>query len=114
MVIPCYNVEMYIDQCLNSVLDNGYSNLEVICVDDHSTDSTVEHIKAIQKKHPNVQLYDNGTDHNIYGGACRNIGMKYAKGKYIYFCDSDDYVLPGLFWKCVERCESLNADICVF
>ena len=114
VIVPCYNVEQYIDQCLNSILDNGYPNVEVICVDDHSTDSTVEHIQNLMKSHSNIQLYDNGTDHNIYGGACRNIGMEHAKGKYIYFCDSDDYIFPGLFKECVERCESLNADICCF
>ena len=97
VIVPCYNVEQYIDQCLNSILDNGYPNVEVICVDDHSTDSTVEHIQNLMKSHSNIQLYDNGTDHNIYGGACRNIGMEHAKGKYIYFCDSDDYIFPGLF-----------------
>ena len=114
VVVPCYNVEQYIDQCLNSVLNNGYPNVEVICVDDHSTDRTVEHIQNLMKSHSNIQLYDNGADHNIYGGACRNIGMEHAKGKYIYFCDSDDYVLPGLFWRCVERCEETNADMCMF
>ena len=114
VVIPCYNVEMYIDQCLNSILQNGYENLEVICVDDRSTDSTVDHIKAVMQKDKRVQLIHNRLDHNIYGGACRNLGMERAAGKYLYFCDSDDYVLPGLFRSCVERCERLGTQICCF
>lgn len=114
VIIPCYNVEEYIEQCLNSIIDNGYSNLEIICIDDRSTDSTVKRIKKFQKTHKNIQLYHNKLDYNIYGGACRNIGLKHATGKYVYFCDSDDYVLPGLFTTCVEKCERLNADICCF
>lgn len=114
VIVPCYNVEEYIDQCLSSILENGYDNLEVICVDDRSTDSTVEHIKKLQSKHRNIQLYHNELDHNIYGGACRNIGLEHATGKYVYFCDSDDYILPGLFKSCVDRCEKLNAEVCCF
>lgn len=114
VIIPCYNVEQYIDQCLTSIIDNGYSNLEIICIDDRSTDSTVEHINNFQKKYNNIQLYHNELDHNIYGGACRNIGLKHASGKYVYFCDSDDYTLPGLFNECVDRCEKTIAEMCFF
>ena len=114
VIIPCYNVEKYIDQCLTSIIDNGYDNLEIICIDDRSTDSTVEHIKNFQKKYNNIQLYHNEFDHNIYGGACRNMGLRYATGKYVYFCDSDDYTLPGLFAECVQKCEELGLDICSF
>ena len=114
VVVPCYNVEKYIDQCLNSILDNGYPNLEVICIDDRSTDKTVDRINAIHRIHPNVHLKRNYTDHQLYGGGCRNLGLDHAKGEYIYFCDSDDYVLPGLFTSCVMRCRSLDADVCCF
>ena len=61
-----------------------------------------------------MQLIRVRRSHNIYGGACRNLGMKKATGKYLYFCDSDDYILPGLFKTCVERSEILNAEMCGF
>jgi len=56
----------------------------------------------------------NRTDHQLYGGGCRNMGLDHAQGKYVYFCDSDDYILPGLISECVKKCDSLNADICCF
>ena len=114
VIVPCYNVEKYIDRCLTSIFDNGYSNLEIICVDDRSTDSTVEHIKNLQKRYKNIQLYHNETDHQLYGGGCRNIGLKHVTGKYVYFCDSDDYVSSSLISKCVQQMEKTNSEICVF
>lgn len=66
------------------------------------------------KKDKRIKLFHNPEDHNIYGGACRNIGLDHATGKYVYFCDSDDYILPGLILECVKKCESLDADICCF
>ena len=114
VIVPSYNVEEYIDQCLTSILNNGYQNIELLVIDDRSTDGTVEHIKALMKKDKRIHLFHNPEDHNIYGGACRNIGLDHAKGKYVYFCDSDDYILPGLISECVRKCEKLNADICCF
>ena len=114
VVVPCFNTSAYIDQCIMSILKNGYPNIEVICVDDRSTDSTVEHIQNLMKKYPRIRLLHNETDHQLYGGGCRNLGLDHASGKYVYFCDSDDYILPGLFKECVERCESLDAEVCGF
>ena len=109
VIVPCYNVEKYIDQCIGSIFGNGYGNIEVICVDDGSTDSTMDKLNAIG----NCKVFRNESQ-NIYGGGCRNIGLDHAKGKYVYFCDSDDYILPGLLPDCVERCEHLGAEICCF
>ncbi len=114
VIVPCYNVEEYIDQCLTSILDNGYQNIEVLVVDDRSTDSTVDHVKALMEKDNRIKLFHNPKDHNIYGGACRNIGLDHAKGKYVYFCDSDDYILPALFSTCVNIANLTNADIIQF
>ena len=114
VIVPSYNVEEYIDQCLTSILDNGYHNIELLVIDDRSTDGTVDHIKALMKKDKRIQLFHNPENHNIYGGACRNIGLDHAKGKYVYFCDSDDYILPGLIPECVRKMERLNAEICCF
>lgn len=113
VVIPCYNVEKYISQCLNSIFDNGYANIEVICVDDRSEDKTVGIISKFQNIYPNLTLIKNTQDH-LYGGGCRNLGMEKARGKYIYFCDSDDYILPGLIPTCVRKCEEFAADACFF
>ena len=114
VIVPCYNVEEYIDQCLTSILNNGYQNIELLVIDDRSTDSTVAHVKALMQKDSRIKLFHNPTNHNIYGGACRNIGLDHAKGKYIYFCDSDDYILPGLILQCVKKMESLDPDMCCF
>ena len=114
VIVPTYNVEKYIGQCLDSIFGNGYPNIEVICVDDRSTDSTVSIIEHYIKSGYDISLFKNDSDHNKFGGWGRNIGLDHAKGKYIHFCDSDDYVKRGLYMECVSRSESLDSDICIF
>lgn len=113
VVIPCYNSEMYIKQCISSILDYD-SNVEVLCIDDNSTDRTFACIQQMALVDSRILLIKNVKDHNIYGGSCRNIGLSLARGKYVYFCDSDDYTLPSLISECLDKCECLNADICCF
>lgn len=97
VVIPVYNAEKYIRQCLDSVLTKQDVNLEVICVDDASTDKTPEILKEYMEKYPNVQVIRNET--NLYAGTCRNKGLMAAKGHYVHFLDSDDYVEENIYGK---------------
>lgn len=89
IVVPMYNAEKYLNECINSILNQEYKNLEIIVVDDHSTDNSVLIIKEFQKKHSNIFLY------STVGkglGAARNTALKYATGEYIMFIDSDDEI----------------------
>lgn len=93
VVIPCYNVERHIGACLRSVLAQDAQALEVICVDDGSSDGTTAVIQAIQREHPGRITLMEGP----HRGACaaRNTGMAAVSGIYIQFLDADDLLLPN-------------------
>ena len=97
VVIPVYNAEKYIRQCLDSILIKQKIALEVICVDDCSTDGTPAILKEYQDKYENVTVIRNET--NLYAGTCRNKGLMAAKGQYVHFLDSDDYVVDNVYEK---------------
>jgi len=93
IVIPCYNVEDYIEECILSVLSQKYSDIEIFCVDDGSKDDTVLKIKNLQKNYGDkIRLIEQT---NRGASAARNTGLKYANGEFIQFLDADDLLLPG-------------------
>ena len=108
VVIPVHNAEKYIGQCLDSVLENKDIGLEVICVDDCSTDSTPEILRDYAEKYENVVVLKNDT--NMYAGASRNRGLLSARGKYVHFLDSDDIVIPGAYRKLYDIAEENDLD----
>lgn len=88
VIIPVYNREKYIGECLNSVLSQTLKEIEIICVDDGSTDGTYDLLKNYSEKYNNVIVLH---QENQGSGPARNKGIEYARGKYICFMDSDDY-----------------------
>ncbi len=88
IIIPVYNSEELISETINSVLQQKYKNWEMIMVDDFSDDNSIEIIKEYQQKDERIKLIR--LDNNQGVANARNIGLKYAKGKYIAFLDSDD------------------------
>lgn len=96
IIVPFYNVEEYIEECIRSFYnqDIPLSEYEVICVNDCSPDNSVEIVKKLQKEYSNLILIEH-TENKKQGGA-RNTGLRYAKGEYIWFVDSDDYVIPNV------------------
>ncbi len=93
IIIPCYNVEKYIDRCLTSVIDQsiGLDNLEIICIDDCSTDKTLDRLLAWEDKYSeNILIVKH--DFNLGQSTARNSGLKYASCDYVAFIDADDWV----------------------
>lgn len=90
VIIPSYNTSQYIIKCLDSILNQTYKNLEIIVIDDCSTDDTVKIVNKYIKKHSNVKLLIN--ENNSGAGFSRNRGIEIAKYDLISFIDSDDYV----------------------
>lgn len=88
VIIPCYNCEKSIEKTINSVLNQTYSNYEILCVDDYSTDNTNLLIKNFIKKDNRIKLYKLKT--NRGAASARNYGLKMAKGRFIAYLDSDD------------------------
>ncbi len=109
IIIPCYNVEQYIDRCLTSIVSQtiGTNALEIICVDDASTDSTWAHLQAWEQKYPdNIILIH--CDTNGRQGTARNIGMQYVSAPYVTFIDADDWIEPDyceIMYDLAEECE---------
>ena len=92
IIIPVYNVEAYLSECLDSVLEtNGFKG-EVVCVNDGSTDGSAAILKKYATKYANVRIC---TQSNQGLSAARNTGIENATGDYLCFLDSDDYLLPG-------------------
>lgn len=110
IIIPVYNAEQYIKECLDSILNQTYSNYEVICVDDGSTDASCNIIKEYCED-PRFRLIQ---QKKLYAGVARNNGMKYAKGKYLLFLDADDFFEELLIEHTVKVAEEENSDIVVY
>lgn len=90
VVIPCFNCIRTIDKALQSVYDQGYKFLEIVCVDDCSTDNTYEHIKI---NHPSVKLLKN--EINLGPAVSRNKGVRLCSGEFVAFLDADDIWFPN-------------------
>ena len=108
VIIPVYNSSERLDICVNSILNQSYSNLEIILVDDGSTDNSLEIINSYVKKDSRVKGY-----HKNNGGvsSTRNYGLKVANGKFISFIDSDDYVDKEYFKTLMKYQKMNNSDI---
>ena len=89
VIIPCYNVEKYLNECLDSIITQSFDDIEIICVDDGSTDNTPNILKEYERLDSRVKLF---FQENKGVGAARNKGLSHASGNYIYFADSDDYL----------------------
>ena len=111
VIIPVYNVEQYLKRCLDSILSNTYKNLEVICVDDGSTDNSLKILEFFAQKDPRVRILQQ----NRKGpSAARNKGLDMAKGKYISFVDSDDFISFNAYEILMLVAEQYNLDITIF
>ena len=111
IVVPIYNVEKYLDRCLQSILSQTYKNIEVILVDDGSPDGCPRICDAYAKKDSRVKVIHK---ENAGAGMARNTGIKHATGKYICFFDSDDYIEPDTIECCVVTANESCADLVVF
>lgn len=108
VIIPVYGVEKYIRQCLDSVVNQRYKNLEIIVVNDGTKDRSAVIAKEYAQKDNRIKVYDYEN-----GGlsVARNRGLKHAKGDYISFVDGDDWLHPDFYMKLAEALETNHADI---
>lgn len=108
VIIPVYNVELYIRECLDSVLTQSCSDLQVILIDDGSTDNSGAICDEYASKDPRVVVI-----HQKNGGAAaaKNAGLRVATGKYLSFVDSDDYLEPGAYEHMLQLLRTHNADV---
>ena len=110
IIIPSFNTEKYISQCLGSVLNQTLEDIEIICVDNLSTDNTLNIIMEYAEKDKRIKVLSN----EIKGSAfSRNLGMENASGEYIGFVDSDDYIHPEMFEKLYDAAKFKDLDMCM-
>lgn len=108
VIIPVYNVEKYLDECLDSVINQSLMDLEIIIVNDGSTDNSSTIIEKFKQKDSRIKVI-NQKNHGL--AAARNAGIEVATGKYITFLDSDDWIDLKMYQMMLEKMEKETADI---
>ncbi len=111
VIIPLYNCEKYLRSTIFSILNQTYTNLEIIIVEDHSQDNSFELAKKISKNEKKIKLYQNK---GKGVSSARNYGIELSNGKYIMFVDADDILNPNCIQHCIELIEYYKADIVKF
>lgn len=108
VVVPVYNVELYLDQCIESIINQTYNNLEIILVDDGSLDNCPILCDEWKKKDSRIKVIHKK---NAGLGMARNTGIENATGDYICFIDSDDFIEKNTFEKCIEKLQKFKYDV---
>ena len=111
VIIPVYNVEPYLKQCMDSVVGQTLKDIEIICVDDGSTDGSLDILREYAAEDNRIQIIE---QKNAGAGAARNNGMRHATGKYLSFLDSDDFFEPRMLEKAFDLAEKDQADFVAY
>ena len=111
VVISCYNYAEYIERCMQSVLGQSYANLEVIVVDDGSTDESLQVIRKVAETDPRILVISQENQGVAYS---RNLGIEKSRGEMLLFVDADDQLLPDFVDKTVGRLRSIGEGFFVY
>ena len=107
IIVPVYNGQEYIEQCISSIINQTYNNLEIIVINDGSTDNTINILKNFEKKDSRIRIIDK---ENTGVSDSRNIGIIESTGKYINFVDSDDWIELDMIEKLVNKIQEKDVD----
>jgi glycosyltransferase involved in cell wall biosynthesis len=110
IIVPIYNTEQYLAKCIESILEQTYHRLELILINDGSTDHSLDICKHYQSMDERIVLIDK---RNEGVSAARNLGISLAKGDYIGFVDSDDYIEKNMYETLIRQMEEDNTALCV-
>lgn len=108
IIVPAYNVENYIERCLNSLVNQTFKDIEIITINDGSTDKSLELLNKYAKEDIRVSVIDLGDEGVSY---CRNLGVEKANGKYIMFVDSDDWIDSNMIEAMYKKAEENKLDL---
>ena len=111
VIIPVYNVEYYLRKCLNSIINQTLKDIEIICINDQSTDCSLDILQEYAEKDSRIIIIN---QKNLGAGAARNAGLKVARGEYLSFLDSDDFFELNMLEKAYKACSTHNLDFLVF
>lgn len=107
IIVPMYNVERYISKCLSSLINQTYTNIEILLIDDGSSDNSTQIVENMSYNRPYIKLIK---QENSGVSKARNEGLKHANGKYIIFIDADDWIEQNYIELLVNTCEKGNLD----
>ena len=110
VIVPVYNVEDYLEECVKSILNQSYNNIEIILINDGSTDKSKEVCMKLMAHENKIRYYEK---RNSGLSDTRNVGLEKAKGEYILFVDSDDLLAPNAVRNLYELCKKYNTEIAV-
>ena len=109
IIIPAYNTEKYIDNCLQSLVNQTLKEMEIIIVDDGSKDNTLELLRGYEAKFPEkIKVF---TKENGGQASARNLALEHVTGEYVGFVDSDDWVSLDMYEKMYQKAKETDADI---
>ena len=111
MIIPVYNTEKYLKECLDSIVNQSLEDIEIICIDDGSTDNSLEILREYAENDSRFKIF---SQENNGQGSARNYGLDVAKGEYIYFMDSDDFIELNTLSDCYNEANKNNLDFLMF
>ena len=111
VLVPVYNVEEYIDCCLKSIINQTYKNFEIILVDDGSKDNSGKICDAYQDKYVNIKVIHKENQGQL---SARLVGLKYARGKYVVYVDSDDYIELDTLQKIHDVINTYGSDVVIY
>ena len=111
VVIPVYNIEDYLSECLDSIVNQSLEDIEIICVNDGSTDGSLDILKEYESKDSRVKII---SQENKGIGNARNTALEYAKGEYVYFIDGDDTLELDALERLYDLNIEKNADFIIF
>lgn len=111
IIVPAYNVQKYLSQCLDSLIQQTYSNIEIILVNDGSTDKTLEVARLYSNQDKRLVILDKP---NTGVSDSRNMALRRTLGEYLLFVDADDWLDVDTLQICLERIQKENADVCLF
>ncbi|KKB48864.1 hypothetical protein HMPREF1535_04093 [Parabacteroides goldsteinii DSM 19448 = WAL 12034] len=111
IIIPVYNTEEFVEEAVRSIMNQTLQDIEIIIINDGSTDNSLSIIRKLANEDDRIQVYSRG---NQGPSATRNQGISIAKGKYLYFMDSDDYLEPEALESCFFKCEENALDFIFF
>ena len=111
VILTVYNTEKYLPMCLDSVCNQTLKEIEIICIDDSSSDASLHILQSYAARDSRISIVCN--EHNIGAGASRNLGMSLARGEYVSILDSDDDFQLDMLQKMYHKCLSTECDVCI-
>ena len=108
VIVPVFNVESYLNESLDSILNQTLKDIEIICINDGSTDNSLDILETYSKKDKRIKII---SKENEGQGVARNVGLDNAQGEYISFVDSDDFIKRDMLEKLYNKAENNDLDL---